>query len=54
MDILTNSNQKEEKPSKADKKDVAPKSVKQKGGEENHAQEELFPDGTITPTPADK
>lgn len=54
MDILTNSNQKEEKSSKADKKDVAPKSVKQKGGEENHAQEELFPDGTITPTPADK
>lgn len=54
MDILTNSNQKEEKPGKADKKDVDPKSVKQKGGEENHAQEELFPDGTITPTPADK
>ena len=54
MDILTNSNQKEEKPSKADKKGVAPKSVNQKGGEGNHAQEELFPDGTITPTPADK
>ena len=59
-DILAGYHPEEDKPVKKSskkstaKKDVIPKNEVAKGGDDENGQEELFSDGTITPTSADK
>ena len=59
-DILAGYHPEEDKPVKKSskkstaRKDVTPKNEVVKGGDDENGQEELFSDGTITPTPADK